>query len=116
MLSSPCLTSNVNVPWELFTFAIWILKLSADPDTKDPSEFCAPASNAPEALLYWTPFPKVSKVNGAISVPPCKLNKLKFATPGTVDPVKKASPLNWVPTNEPDRPNVVLFAFAFTGT
>ena len=44
VLSSPLRTSNEKVPLALLTFPISHLILSDDPDTKDPSLFCDPAS------------------------------------------------------------------------
>ena len=63
VLSSPLLIVKLNVPAVLFTPLISHLKLSAEPDFKDPSENSTPASEAPVVPLNTTPSPIVAKVN-----------------------------------------------------
>ena len=64
-LSSPLLTESEKVPELVFTLLISHLRLSLDPETKDPSLFSSGVSGAEAvALLYTAPLPKVPKVNG----------------------------------------------------
>ena len=95
VLSSPLLIDKLKVPLALLIPLISHLKLSIDPDFKDPSENCAPASAAPVVPLNTIPSPIVANVNtfspAEESVPPSVIVPV---TPGLApDPELKLNPL-----------------------
>ena len=73
MLSSPLLIDKLNVPAVVLSPVISYLKLSREPDFRDPSENCKPPSVAPVELFKTIPSASVFSVNAVVpdpSVPP----------------------------------------------